>query len=228
LPLQALTTFKKLSKLKLRQTHLENIPLIYHLCLMGICIHYSGWLKTKKSLPHLIEEVRDIAESYKWQYHIFEEEFPYGSFKKPVSDAKAYGICFSPPASEPLTLTFASNGKLVSPWYLEHYFTDNKNERWLKGNSTKTHYSGVTIHKVVIHLFDYLSKKYLRNFKLYDEAQYWETRDEKLVQANFNYLNACMDSFDKALNTQPRKKGESFEKYFERLLHLIQKGKTKK
>jgi hypothetical protein len=194
---------------------------------MGISIHYSGRIKTKGSLPKLIEEVKDISASYKWHYHIFEEEFPKGSFGKPVINQKAYGICFTPPGSEALTLTFASNGKLVSPWYLEYYFTKEKDDKMLNRNSTKTHYAGASAHKVIIHLLDYLSKKYFRQFKLYDEAQYWETRDEKLLEHNFNYLNACMDSFSTALETQPMKKGETYEKYFERLFKQVNQNKKK-
>jgi hypothetical protein len=51
---------------------------------MGISIHYKGRLKAKSSLPGLIEEVKDIAEIYKWRYFIFEEQFPVGGFGKPA------------------------------------------------------------------------------------------------------------------------------------------------
>jgi hypothetical protein len=190
---------------------------------MGISIHYKGRLKTKKSLPFLIEEVKDIAETYKWKYDILEKEFPRGSFNKTGFDGKLYGICFSPPGSETVCLTFLSNGKLVNPGALQ-FFLDKK--EMLEWSFVKTHYAGVTVHKIIIHLFDYLSKKYLAHFKMNDEAQYWETRDEKVAEVNFNKLNALMDSFASALETQPKKKGETFETYFRRLLEQINKRKT--
>jgi hypothetical protein len=192
---------------------------------MGISIHYTGRLKTKKSLPNLIAEVKDIAEIYNWSYHIFDEEFPVGSFNKSSFNHHVYGICFTPPGCETVNLTFLSNGRLVSPWGLEYYFNKEKDERLLKGISVKTHYTGVTGHKLIIHLFLHLSKKYFRNFKLHDEGGYWETRDENLLEANFKFLNAMMDSLETALETQPKKATESFEKYFERLLNQIQISK---
>jgi hypothetical protein len=195
---------------------------------MGISIHYTGRLKAKNSLPGLIEEVKDIAVTYKWHYYIFEEEFPAGSFGKSSFDHDLYGICFTPPGCEMVSLTFLSNGKLVSQWAWQYYFANEKDKTFFSGVSVKTHYAGAAAHKVLIHLLDHLSRKYFRYFKLSDEGQYWETRDEKLLDNNFRQLNAWMESFSTALDTQPMKEGETFEKYFERLLHQIHRSKAKK
>ncbi|MBN1997045.1 hypothetical protein JW935_05795 [candidate division KSB1 bacterium] len=35
---------------------------------MGITIHYGGFLKNLDSLPKLVEELTDIAESIGWEY----------------------------------------------------------------------------------------------------------------------------------------------------------------
>ena len=43
---------------------------------MGLSIHYSGSFNTKASLQAMIEEVKDIAEIYKWRYYVFEDQFP--------------------------------------------------------------------------------------------------------------------------------------------------------
>jgi len=43
---------------------------------MGLSIHYSGSFNPKASLQAMIEEVKDIAETYKWKYFVFEDEFP--------------------------------------------------------------------------------------------------------------------------------------------------------
>lgn len=83
---------------------------------MGLSIHFSGRLKSQGSLPELIEEVKDIAEIYKWHYSSFVEEFPAGSFKKSFNH-RLYGICFTPPDCETVNLTFLSDGRLTSPWH---------------------------------------------------------------------------------------------------------------
>jgi len=87
---------------------------------------------------------------------------------------------------------------------------------------------GDTHHgNVPIHMLDHLSQKYLRHFKLSDEGQYWETRDEKLLDDKFKQLNALMESFNTALDTQPMQEGETVEKYVERLLQQIHNRKSK-
>jgi len=192
---------------------------------MGISIYYKGRLKTKKSLQGLIEEVSDIARIYKWRSYTFEEEFPKGSFGKPSFDYHLYGICFTPPECETVNLTFLSNGKLVSPWAWQYYFSRENDKSVLNGTSVKTHYAGPNVHKILVHLLDHLSKKYFRSFKLTDEGQYWETKDEKLLAENFKQLNSLMEKFGSALDAQPMKEGETFEKYFVRLLNQIHKNK---
>ena len=44
---------------------------------MGLSIHYSGSLSNPDYLSEIIEEVKDIAEVFKWEYNIYEERFPY-------------------------------------------------------------------------------------------------------------------------------------------------------
>ncbi|MFM8833922.1 MAG: hypothetical protein ACKOEV_09880 [Cytophagales bacterium] len=93
------------------------------------------------------------------------------------------------------------------------------------GASVKTHYAGETVHKMVIHLLDHLSKKYFRHFTLMDEGQYWETRDEKLLHQNFAVLNGLMKSVGEAMQENPIRNSEPFEEYFKRLLQEIHSRK---
>ena len=78
---------------------------------MGLSIHYSGSFNPSASLQGMIDEVTDIAEIFKWTYHVYETEFP-----QPLSgndyDGKIYGIGFTPPESETISLCFLSNGKM--------------------------------------------------------------------------------------------------------------------
>lgn len=43
---------------------------------MSLTIHYKGRFKEGASLPGMIMEVKDIADIYRWDYHIFETVFP--------------------------------------------------------------------------------------------------------------------------------------------------------
>ncbi len=195
---------------------------------MGLTIHYSGSFNSDASLSEMIEEVKDIAEIYNWKYTIYEDQFPDGCFGKTTYDQNIYGISFTPHNSEPVFLCFLSNGKMSSPMHL-HFWgnSDDQVEReYLYMLFTKTQYAGIEIHKVIIHLLKYVSKKYLKNFTVNDEGKYWESGDEKLLEEIFKRYTDFMDDFSSALENYPMREGETFEIYFERLLKLIhQKNK---
>lgn len=195
---------------------------------MGLSIHYNGRFSPEASLPEMIEEVKDIAEIYNWNYHIFEEQFPANSFGLVSYNNRIYGISFSPPGSEPIWLAFLSNGRMSSPINLEFYGNSNnkKDREYLYMLSTKTQYAGINVHKVIIHFSKYLSKKYFFEFNLIDESKYWETCDEKICEENFQRYNNLMDSFSTALENVPVSPGETFEEYFYRILTMIQKKKN--
>lgn len=192
---------------------------------MGLSIHYSGTFNPAASLSSMIEEVKDIAELYKWKYKVFESEFPTNSLGKKNYNQKIYGICFAPPQCEPVWICFLSNGKMSSPSHLKFFGKEkNKEERpYLYMLSTKTQYAGIEIHKLIIQLFKYLERKYLLDFTMKDEGNYWETGDEKLLQETFKSYTAMIDGFASALEIYPMNASESFETYFERLIKKIRK-----
>lgn len=186
---------------------------------MGISIHFKGQLRTNASLISLVEEVTDIVKIYQWPYKIFETAFP----SKKENDNDLYGICFTPPECETISLCFLSDGKLTSieSWHLRNKSQDKNKETLTRWISVKTHFAGEAVHKLIIHLLDYLNKKYFTYFTLSDEGQYWETRDEDLLHQKFTYLNGLMNSFAEGLEVNPMMPGESFDKYFERILKNI-------
>jgi hypothetical protein len=49
---------------------------------MGLTIHYNGHLRTKASLPALVEEVKDIAKIHRWPFEIYGTEFPLNRFNR--------------------------------------------------------------------------------------------------------------------------------------------------
>jgi hypothetical protein len=196
---------------------------------MGLSIHYRGSFKLDASLIEMIEEVKDIAEMYKWEYTVFDDKFPEAGFDKPEYNQDIFGICFSPPGCEAVWLSFLSNGKMSNLSHLKFFGnSENKKEQqYLYMLATKTQYAGIEIHKLIIHLLKYISEKYLQDFIVYDEGGYWETRDEKLLQDTFKRYTDLIESFASSIENYPRKSGESFEAYFERLLKQIH-GQNKK
>ena len=190
---------------------------------MGLSFHYSGRFNTEASLPAMIDEVKGIAEIYKWHYHVFEDEFPEKAIGKSTYNQKIYGICFTPPSCETIFLTFLSNGKMSSPSHLEFFGNSKKRARsqYLYMLAVKTQYAGIEIHKLIIHLLKYLDGKYFKDFTVRDEGNYLETGDEKLLEVAFKRNTALIESFAFALENYPKNSGESYEAYIERLARGI-------
>ncbi len=170
---------------------------------MGLTIHYNGKFNAKASLAGMIEEVKDIAEIYNWRYTIYESRFPAGSFDNDSfpkgmdsHNENIYGIAFSPPECEPVLLTFLSNGRMSGPDHLK-FFGHSKDEverKYLYMLSIKTQFAGSDIHKLIVHLLKYISKKYFKEFNVIDEGRYWETGDEQLLEETFKRYNDLLDS----------------------------------
>lgn len=197
---------------------------------MGLSIDYSGSFKKEASLEAMIEEVKDIAEIYNWKYTINKNRFPENSFGKIEYDGKLYGISFTPPNSETISLTFLSNGKMCCGARLKYFGnSDNENDKmYLYMLSSKTQYAGSTIHKIIIHLLKYISQKYFQDFQLMDEGNYWETGDEKLLEKNFKAYNDLLDGVVYSIENYPINNAESFADYFERILKMLDAKRNKK
>ncbi len=197
---------------------------------MGLSIHYSGTFKNDASLSEMIEEIKDIAEIYKWEYNIYNRVFPENSLSMSDYNQHIYGISFTPSHCETIFISFLSNGKMSSPGHLKFFEkSDDQPERnYLYMLSVKTQFAGVMIHKLVIHLFRYLSKKYFQDFNMSDEGRYWETGNEQVLKENFNRYNELLKDFSYAIEAFPMLSVESFESYFERVLSLIHDRKTKR
>ncbi len=191
---------------------------------MGLSIHYNGSFNKKASLSNMIEEVKDVAKIYGWKYHIYEETFNKQTTAEKQQNIDLYGISFTPPNSETISLTFLSNGKLCCGAVLQLLGSDIKSNPYLYSLSVKTQFAGSVVHKIIIQLLKYLSNKYFKEFELTDEGQYWETGDEKLLNSIFKTYDDLIDSVQFSIESVPIKKGETFEEYFKRIL----KQKNKK
>jgi len=194
---------------------------------MGLTIHYSGTFNSTSSLSDMIEEVRDIATLYKWEYEVFETKFPANATDKEEYAREIYGICFTPTECETVWISFLSNGKMSSPMHLDFYGKKENHEEqpYLYMLSTKTQYAGIDIHKLIIHLLKYLEGKYLQQLTVMDEGHYWETGDEKLLADTFKKYTDIIEGFAASIEIYPMNPGEGFEAYFERLMKQIHNNK---
>ena len=87
--------------------------------------------------------------------------------------------------------------------------------------STKTQFAGAEAHIAIIKLLKHLSKKYLKDFTLKDEGNYWETGDEKILLDQFKKYNAAMDIFCEVLKDLPAVTGETAQSLVDRLERLL-------
>lgn len=195
---------------------------------MGLAINYSGQFNKNASLPLMIEEVKDIVKACKWEYGIFDDDFPANNISEDYTD-EVFGIMFTPPECETVSLTFLSNRKMSSFVNLKLFGRDGEvpNEDYLYMLSTKTQFAGEEIHKFIIELFRYLKQQgYFEKLEIIDEGEYWETRDENHLHKMFQKYNRLFDNFSLALESVPRQEGESYEVFFRRIMELIRNTKS--
>lgn len=195
---------------------------------MGLSFHYSGSIAKPELLPALIDEVRDIANVYSWENNVYEQQFSGNSFGKPGYNQSIYGISFTPPGCETVSLCFLSNGRMSSPAHLKFFGKSNEQpeREYLYMLSVKTQFADMATHKLIIQLFRYLNTKYFDNFKLSDDGGYWETGDTEILKKNFNRNADLISGFFSALECIPMESGETIENYFTRLLNIIQRRKA--
>jgi len=187
---------------------------------MGLTIHYHGRIADKQKLPQLIEELEEISNVHGWETHILERKFPSGDFPEDEHDGNLYGILFNPPGCEPVSFTFLRNGRMCGPMQLSNWGNSrNEKERgYLYLNFTKTQYAGSEIHKLVIGIFRYIVPRFLSDFEMMDEAEYWETNDSKLLEENFKRNTELINGFAAALSEKTRCEGEDTETFIERVI----------
>ncbi len=164
------------------------------------------------------------VEVCKWKYTIYEEEFPSDNDVEDSDNGNIYGISFTPPECETVSLCFLSNRKMSSPVLLMLYgkTNDRSEHEYLYMLSVKTQFAGVEIHKFIIELFRYLKKQgYFETLEVTDEGKYWETGDENLLKEIFKRYVDLLDNFTFAVEHIPIKSDESYEEYFERLVNMI-------
>ena len=114
---------------------------------MGLTIHYKGSFRESASLTKMVNEVKDIAEVCKWKYNIFEKEFPKNNDLDDSYNENIYGINFTPPECETVSLCFLSNKRMSSSAHLKFFgkTSDRPMQEYLYMLSVKTQFAGIEI-----------------------------------------------------------------------------------
>ena len=178
---------------------------------MGLSIHYSGYILNKEMLDPLIEEVTDVCKTLNWSTHTFDDD-------------EIKGVSFAPERSESVFLTFNNDGRTLSPINIlaKNMYDDvDIDKELIFTTSTKTQFAGAEAHIAIIKLLKHLSKKYLKDFTLKDEGNYWETGDEKILLDQFKKYNAAMDIICEVLKDLPAVTGETAQSLVDRLERLL-------
>ncbi len=168
---------------------------------MGITIHYHGRLKAEPLLSAMVEEVKEIADVNKWNYQLFETEFPETIGRGIVGESALYGMLLKVPDCESIMLCFLDDRRIINPLWLHLIETGETDEAEYRYSAfTKTLFGGIDAHLRIIHLLKYLSVKYFEHFELMDEAEYWETGDEDKARKKFNFLGKMINKLSDALS----------------------------
>lgn len=188
---------------------------------MGLYIYYSGRIINEALMAPLIAEVSDICKTLEWETQVYTG----------INDENQLsGVSFAPEGSEPVFLTMLPGGRLCSPVNLmcgDLYDGIQFDKELMYTSGTKTQYAGPSAHIAIIKLLKYIAYKYLEDFKLTDEGNYWETGDENKLYAQFEKYNFLLDVVGDALCgivTEPGEKIDSLAERIEKILTEKLKG----
>ena len=194
---------------------------------MGLSIHYNGRISNYSLINELVEEVQDICDSLRWDYHIWNshpsiDDITNYKEKTGYTLHHLNGISISVLDCETIFFTFLPDGRLSSPLNLlaQGAYTDKE---MIYTVATKTQYAGPDTHMALVKLIRYLKEKYLTDLQVEDEGLYWETGDEKILLSQFEKYNHALSVIEAALLDFKAIPGETAQSLAERLEQLLVK-----
>jgi len=113
-----------------------------------------------------------------------------------------------------------SNPLLLMLWGNE---TPEMQKKYLYSLFTKTQFAGKQVHMLIVDLFRHISKKYISYFRMIDEGNYWESRDEAVLESQFNRYNYLLDMFGDALKNIPPSEGQDPLEHIKNIAEKIHK-----
>ena len=186
---------------------------------MGVTIHYKGKLNSANDIDSFCEEMEDIAISMGWK-HTLIDKFD-NNDKTPVK-----GIIIRPhEKSESLQLITDQHGNLRNVFAFE-FAGEDSDLTYL--NFIKTQFAPVEIHIAVIKLLKYIQKKYISNLDVYDEGDYWQTGDEKILKGKNDFLNEAINQLAKVLDSIEFDKDSSTESIADKIEEVLKNMKFRK
>lgn len=186
---------------------------------MGVTIHYKGKLDCVENIDSFCEEMEDIAKSMGWKHTII-DKFD-SNDKIPVKGI----IIRAHEKSESLQLISDLHGNLRNVFAFE-FAGEDSDLTYL--NFIKTQFAPVEIHIAVIKLLKYIQQKYISNLDVYDEGEYWQTGDEKILKRKIDFLNRIMDQFEDVLNSVKFEENETAESVADKIEEILKKTKFRK
>jgi len=198
---------------------------------MGLTFHYRGKLREATLLPALVEEVEDICQVLGWKIQLFSSVYENNTFVKSSNDPKC----------DPVILCFDGEGTIWVPWLKDILKANidggikvitvqldltegNKDPIISESNQSfepnnlvhqvhvKTQDAGSEMHIKVVELLRYLSEKYLKEFELDDEGDYFDTRDISVLDYRNASLHDFIDKFQDLLSDKKINSAEDFIK----------------
>lgn len=153
---------------------------------MGVTIHYKGQLKSPDLIPDFVVEVADICQTHNWKYHYIDE-----TEKDPIGMVLR-GIHFKPhEESESVFFAFDSEGYLCNFLSMILGMRRDAKQQWV---FTKTQFAGPETHIEIIHLLEYLKKKYFKKMTISDEGGYYPDKDKDLLNSRMGFLNNAINT----------------------------------
>jgi hypothetical protein len=218
---------------------------------MSLSFQYSGRLKDAASLSSLIDEVIDICDILEWKYDVYTESYVDQKFVLPL-DNIVYGITFTPDECDTLCFAFDSQGRIMVPW-LKDIIKQNDGEIkvitvQLKIDSdkiepsfserseqfnpdfliykvhVKTEITNVPFYAKILDLIRYLSDKYLTEFELYDDSNYWESRDLTVINDKKDSLTEFINLFQELIIEHGINSPKDFIRLFKKWTKDIKKS----
>jgi hypothetical protein len=181
---------------------------------MGVTIHYKGKLNSNDELDSFCEEMEDIAKSMGWKHTVI-DKFDTND-KTPVK-----GIIIRPhEKSESLQLISDQLGNLRNVFAFEFAGEDSELTYM---NFIKTQFAPVEIHIAVIKLLKYIQQKYISNLDVYDEGDYWQTGNEKILKGKIDFLNGAINYMSDVLNSIDFEEGSSAESIADKIEKVLKK-----
>jgi hypothetical protein len=129
---------------------------------MGLSFHYAGRIADYNNIDKLVEEAKLLSTDLHWNYKVFDSP-------------ELKGIAVIPADAEPLWLCFTPDGKTCNPGNLKFR---KPTDEFYSTIHVKTQYAGAEVHKSLLHLLDYINKKYFAELEVMDEGNYWGTWDD--------------------------------------------------